>query len=83
MLLAGRQTELVMVGVMEGLPLSPRLRTQELLKLHDRAAGPQLVVHRVPVGVMLAVLIVKLALVDGRRGILVCLKHTHAGCLWP
>ena len=48
-----------------GEPLG-RVHTQNLLQLHDRAAGPQLVVHRVAVGVVLAMLVVILALVNGR-----------------
>jgi len=56
--------------------------TQELLELHDGAAGPQLVVHRVAVGVVLAVLLVELHLVNGRRrGVLVDCERSHAGRL--
>jgi len=53
--------------------------TQELLQLHDGAACAQLVVNRVAVGVVLAMLVVKVVLVNGRRGILVRGERRHAG----
>lgn len=57
------------------------MRTQELLQLHDGATRSQPVMDRVAVGVMLAMLIVKVVLVDGRRGSLVNLTVSHAGWL--
>ena len=44
-----------------------RRRTQQLLELHNGAAGAQLVVHRVSVGVVLAMVLVKVVVVNGRR----------------
>lgn len=56
-----------------------RQRTQQLLQLHNRAARTQLVVDRVPVGVVLAMVLVEVVLVNGRRGVLVNCKRRHAG----
>ena len=57
-----------------------RQRTQQLLQLHNRAARTQLVVDRVPVGVVLAMLaVVKVVLVNGARGVLVNCESRHAG----
>jgi hypothetical protein len=54
-------------------------RTQELLQLHDGAARSQVVVHRVAVGVVLAMGIVEVVVVDGRRSSLISYKLGHAG----
>ena len=62
-----------------------QLLTQELLQLHDRAVGAQSVVDRVAVGVVLAMLIVILKIVNGRRigssGVLVDCERGHAELL--
>lgn len=57
--------------------------THKLLELHDGAVRPQSVVDRVAVGVVLAMLFVVLALVDGRRRrrVLVDGQRGHVGRL--
>lgn len=56
-----------------------RLRTEELLQLHDGAACSQLVMDRVSVRVVLAMLVIEVILVDGARGVVVNCKCRHAG----
>jgi hypothetical protein len=54
-------------------------RTQQLLQLHNGAARSQVMVHRVAVGMVLAMAVVELVLVNGRRGALISYKLGHAG----
>lgn len=65
--------------------LSP-VRTQELLQLHDGAAGAQPVVHRVSVWVVLAMLVIEFIVINGRRRrscgrSLVRMERSHG--VWP